>query len=270
LGRHATTARRTPTAQRRRILEPPTHGKLGYKPDLCDGSRKPRAVENWVKALDDYFGLNHSQASTERMVILTAATYLAEPAKADYNAYIAKNCEFTTWNEMKKWLLDTYNPVDPVNTYRVAYFYNLKQRIGESLDDYYRRFLDTLNLLDRPLDESYVRFHFGHTLLPYYKAHILADTEVARWEKPLDDIVAKMKRMPPPQSDARTSAANLHHGGSNTLSRVRISIRSEGLTYHWTMATAKKGPCRKHRTSQISLTDKDAFLIRTSPVVEEW
>ena len=68
----------------------PSNGKLGYKPDRYDGSRKPRAVENWVKALDDYFELNPSQAATERMVILTAATYLAEPAKGDYNAYIAK------------------------------------------------------------------------------------------------------------------------------------------------------------------------------------
>ena len=189
---------------RRRVLgNTPSNGKLGYKPDRYDGSRKPRAVENWVKALDDYFELNPSQAATERMVVLTAATYLAEPAKGDYNAYIAKNGEFATWQEMKKWLLDTYNPVDPMNTYRVAFFYELKQRSGESPDAYYRRFLDTLNLLDFPIHESFVRFHFAHTLQPYYKTVIMADTELSKWEKPLDDIVAKMKRLPPPPDNPR-------------------------------------------------------------------
>jgi hypothetical protein len=88
--------------RRVQVSNTPSNGKLGYKPDRYDGSRKPRAVENWVKALDDYFELNPSQASTERMVVLTGATYLAEPAKGDYNAYIAKNGEFATWQEMKK------------------------------------------------------------------------------------------------------------------------------------------------------------------------
>jgi hypothetical protein len=59
--------------------------KLGCKTDRYDGSRKPRAVENWIKYLDNYLDLSPSQRSTERMNVLTAATYLAEPAKGDYN-----------------------------------------------------------------------------------------------------------------------------------------------------------------------------------------
>lgn len=97
----------------------PSSTKLGCKPERYDGSRKPRAVENWVKSLDDYLELNPTQQTTDRMVILTAASYLAEPAKGDYNAYTAKHSEFETWLQIKKWLLDTYNPVDPVNTYTV-------------------------------------------------------------------------------------------------------------------------------------------------------
>lgn len=216
--------------RRVQVNHTPSNGKLGYKPDRYDGSRKPRAVENWVKSLDDYFELNPSQAITERMIVLTAATYLAEPAKGDYNAYITKHGEFATWHEMKKWLLDTYNPVDPMNTYRVAFFYELKQRQGESPDSYYRRFLDALNLLDLPIHDSYVRFHFGHTLLPYYKMQILADTEFAKWEKPLDDIVAKMKRMPlPPSETTRTPIPNTGNTSSSMTNNKR-KLNSSSMT----------------------------------------
>jgi hypothetical protein len=194
----------------------PSNAKLGCKPERYDGSRKPRAVENWVKTLDDYLELNPSQCATERMVVLTAASYLAEPAKGDYNAYTAKHGEFQTWHLMKKWLLDTYNPVDPVNTYTVHWFYNLKQRTGESPDAYYRRFLDATNLLPRPMHEMYVSFHFGHTLLPYYQREVLADTELSKWETPIDDIVAKMKRMPLP-FESQTPARSSNTGGRQNL-----------------------------------------------------
>jgi len=67
---------------------------------------KPRAVENWLKTFDDYLELNPSQCATERMVVLNAASNLEEPAKGDYNAYMAKNGEFTAWLKMKAWLLE--------------------------------------------------------------------------------------------------------------------------------------------------------------------
>jgi hypothetical protein len=146
-----------------------SNAKLGCKPERYDGSRKPLAVDNWVKTLDDYLELNPSQRVTDRMVVLTAASYLAEHVKSDYNAYTAKHGEFETWLQMKKWLLDTYNPVDPVNTYTVHWFYNLRQRTSESPDAYYCRFLDATTLLPQPMHEMYVNFHFAHTLLPYYQ-----------------------------------------------------------------------------------------------------
>jgi len=47
----------------RRHLNPaPSNGKLGCKPERYGGSRQPRAVENWVKSLDDYLELNPSNA----------------------------------------------------------------------------------------------------------------------------------------------------------------------------------------------------------------
>jgi hypothetical protein len=46
---------------RRERSNPAPSGKYGRKPDCYDGSRKPRAVENWIKSLDEYFELNPSQ-----------------------------------------------------------------------------------------------------------------------------------------------------------------------------------------------------------------
>jgi hypothetical protein len=34
---------------------------MGCKPERYDGSRKPPAVENWIKSFDDYLELNPSQ-----------------------------------------------------------------------------------------------------------------------------------------------------------------------------------------------------------------
>ena len=235
---------------RRRVLgttSSSSNGKLGCKPDRYDGSRKPRAVENWVKSLDDYLELNPSQRTTERTIVLTAATYLAEPAKGDYNAYIVKNGEFATWHKMKRWLLETYNPVDPMNTYRVAYFYETKQRPGESPDAYYRRFLDALNLLDLPIHDSFVRFHFAHTLLPYYKTVILADTELSKWEKPLDDIVAKMKRLPLPETSRTPSNSNAV--ASNSKKR-KFNSNSTNISGSTSDHSAKRA-----RTDDTPLTD---------------
>jgi len=58
--------------------------------------------------------------------------------KGDYNTYTAKNGEFTTWLKMKAWLLETYSPVDLINTYRDAFFLSTRQRVGESPDNFYR------------------------------------------------------------------------------------------------------------------------------------
>jgi hypothetical protein len=52
--------------------------------------------------------------------------------------------------------------------------------------------------LPHKLPDYYVRFHFAHTLVKYYKTHVLSDTKLAKWEKPLDAIVSKMKRLPKP------------------------------------------------------------------------
>jgi hypothetical protein len=39
-------------------------------------------------------------------------------------------------------------------------------------------------------------------LVKYDKTHILSDTELTKWEKPLDAIVSKMKRLPRPSSSS--------------------------------------------------------------------
>ena len=160
--------------------------KRGNKPDRYDGSRKPRAIENWIKSLDDYLELNPSQRATERMTILTAASYLTDSAKGDYNSYISWHGEFDTWDDMKEWLLETYSPVDPINTYR---------------DSFYRRFLDAANLLDVPVAETLLTYFFSLWVLPYYQKQIRSDTEFAKWDKPLDSLVAKIKRGPPPPAE---------------------------------------------------------------------
>ena len=41
-------------------------GKIGRKPDPFNGSRKNRAVQSWMKSMDDYFELNPGQCRTER------------------------------------------------------------------------------------------------------------------------------------------------------------------------------------------------------------
>ena len=55
---------------------------------------------------------------------------------------------------MKQWFLDTYNLIDPINTFRYNFFFDTKQRVGEGPDSYYCRFLDAANLLDMPLPET--------------------------------------------------------------------------------------------------------------------
>jgi hypothetical protein len=115
--------------------------------------------------------LNEQVEATERMAVLSAASYLANPAKWDYNTYTAKNGEFTTWLKMKAWLLETYSPVDPINTYHDAFFLSTRQWVGESPDNFYHRFFDAANL-DSPQpsncrDISHIRvFAMGTSVLP--------------------------------------------------------------------------------------------------------
>lgn len=143
-----------------RTRQPP-NTKRGNKPDRYDGSRKPRAIENWIKTLDDYLELNPSQRATERMTILTGASYLTDSAKGDYNSYISWHGEFDTWDDMKEWLLETYSSVDPINTYRDNFFLTTRQQPGESPDGFYRRFLDAANLLDVPVAEMLLTYFFS-------------------------------------------------------------------------------------------------------------
>jgi len=149
-------------------------GKIGRKPDPFNGSRKNRAVQSWMKSMDDYFELNPGQRRTERRAILTAASYLIDPAKGDYNTYVESNGEFETWKDLKRWLNDAYNLVDPTNTSRKNFF-TCKQRVGETPDEYHRRFLDFKNLLDTPLPETYVVYFFAHGLQTHYLQQIHVD-----------------------------------------------------------------------------------------------
>ena len=112
--------------------------KHGAKPPNYEGSQEPRAIENWVQTIDDYFEMNPGHCRSPRLAVLTVASYLVGLAKADYNSYVAQNGQFATWEDLKEWLLITFNPIDPVNTYCVFWFYNLRQRQGESPDGYYR------------------------------------------------------------------------------------------------------------------------------------
>jgi hypothetical protein len=213
-----------------------SNAKLGCKPERYDGSRNPRAVENWLKSLDDYFELNPSQCTTERITILTAASYLSDPAKGDYNSYIGKHGEFATWVRMKKWLLETYSPVDPVNTYRDNFFIGTRQQTGESPDSFYRRFLDSANLLDTPIPDTYLTYFFAKWIIPYYRKQIQTDTEFAKWDKPIDDLVAKIKRGPPPPVEATPGR------GSNTGNRQNLGKRISSST--------DSRPAKRLRTSE--------------------
>jgi hypothetical protein len=147
------------------------------------------------------------------MVILMASTYLTDPAKGDYNTYIGKHGEFTTWDEMKNWLLETYRPIGATIIYRNFYLYELQQETGEVPDAYYRRFLDALSLMDRPIDEQLIRHHFTMRSLPHYRTLLMADTEYANTEKSLDDIVAKMKRLPLPPREGSSGGRSFALAG---------------------------------------------------------
>jgi Retrotransposon gag protein len=217
--------------------------KYGRKPDCYEGSRKPRAVENWIKSLDEYFELNPSQCRTDRIAVLTAATYLTEPAKGDYNAYTSANGDFENWAAMKTWLLQTFNPIDAENTYSVNWFYRLRQGDNETPDAYYRRFSDATNLLPHKLPDYYVRFHFAHTLLPYYKTPVLSDTELAKWEKPVDAIVSKMKRLPIPSGGGamRASVGTNPSIGSGSSNSSSSQLKKRKLT-----TSEATGPGNQH------------------------
>jgi hypothetical protein len=99
----------------------------------------------------------------------------------------------------------------------------------------------------------FVRFHFVHILLPYYKMVILADTELSKWEKPLDHIVAKMKPLSPPPEPERSNGSN--SGGtfaSNNSKKRKFnsnSATSGGSSSHG----AKKA--RTTTTDDTPLTD---------------
>jgi hypothetical protein len=216
--------------------------KLGRKPDPFNGSRKSRAVQSWIKSIDDYFELNPGQHSTPRRGVLTAASYLIDPAKADYNTYVESKGEFETWTDMKKWLNDTYNPVDPINTSRKNFF-SCKQGPDESPDSYHRRFLDCKNLLDTPFDETYVVYFFVHGLIRHYKEQILADNDFAKWDKSLDEVVSKIKRGPPPPttSQGQSLSMRISNGGSSLNERI-----------------SSDRPNKKQKTSNTSSNNKSS------------
>jgi len=192
---------------------------VGRKPDTFTGSRKNRAVQSWIKTMDDYFELNKNSLGTPREILLMAASYLGDSAKGDYNSYVESKGEFESWMDMKRWLNDTYNPVDPINSAR-RNFFNCKQRNGETPDEFYRRFTDCKNMLDTPLPDTYVTYFFTLHLLPHYQEQIYTDNDFARWDKSLDDIVAKIKRGPPPPPV---------HPGGNPNTRGFIGGRSTEL-----------------------------------------
>jgi hypothetical protein len=190
--------------------------KHGAKPPPYEGSQEPRAIESWVQTIDDYFEMNPGNCSSPRLAVLTAASYLAGSAKADYNSYVAQNGQFADWDTLKKWLLVTFNPIDPINTYTFTWLYNLHQTQRESPDAYYRRYRDATNLLPEKLPDFLVRFHFAHTLITYYKTPVVSDTELNKWQKPLDAIVAKMKSLPPPPTSGQDLGGRIAAGNPSS------------------------------------------------------
>jgi hypothetical protein len=160
-----------------------------------------------------------------------ASTYLTEPARGHYNTYIGKHGEFTTWDEMKNWLLETYRPIGAMIIYRNFYLYELKQETGEGPDAYYRHFLDALSLVDRPVDEQLICHHFMMRSLPHYRTLLMADAEYTNTEKPLDDIVAKMKRLPLPPREVSSGGRSFAPTGrspNGELSGKSLSGSSSG------------------------------------------
>jgi hypothetical protein len=175
--------------------------------------------------MDDYFELNRHSLGTSREVLLMASSYLGDSAKGDYNSYVESKGEFTSWMDMKKWLNDTYNPVDPINSAR-RNFFNCKQRNGETPDEFYRRFTDCKNMLDTPLPETYVTYFFTQHLLWHYQEQISTDNDFAKWDKSLDDIVAKIKRGPPPPA-SQINQSNLRNISASRSTNLADRITSE-------------------------------------------
>jgi hypothetical protein len=202
----------------------------GAKPPSYEGSQEPRAIEGWVQTMDDYFEMNPGDCNTPRLAVLTAASYLVGSAKADYNSYVAQNGQFVTWDDLKAWLFVTFNPIDPVNTYFGSWMYNLRQRLGETPDAYYRRFRDATNLLPVKLPDVLVRFHFAHTLVSYYKTPVVSDTDLNKWQKPIDAIVAKMKSLPPPPTLGQGLGNRISEGNpsSSQNNKKRKNLNSNG------------------------------------------
>lgn len=236
-------AAQTPTQSTQPVAHSMDASKLGRKPDPFNGSRKSRAVQSWIKSIDDYFELNPGQHSTPRRGVLTASSYLIDPAKADYNTYVESKGEFAAWTDMKKWLNDTYNPVDPINTSRKNFF-GCKQGLDESPDSYHRRFLDCKNLLDTPFEETYVVYFFVHGLIRHYKEQILADNDFAKWNKSLDEVVSKIKRGPPPTTTFQGQSLSSRIG-TNVGSSLNDRITSDR-------------PNKKQKTSNTSSNNKSS------------
>jgi hypothetical protein len=124
-----------------KLRHQPSGKPVGRKPDTFTGSHKNWAVQSWIKTMDDYFELNRHSLSTSQEILLKALSYLSNSAKGDYNSYIESKGKFTSWMDMKRWLIDTYNPVDPINLAR-RNFFNCKQRNGETPDEFFCNVMD--------------------------------------------------------------------------------------------------------------------------------
>jgi hypothetical protein len=74
-------------------------------------------------------------------------------------------------------------------------------------------------MLDTPLPDTYGTYFFTLHLLLHYQEQIYTDNDFARWDKSLDDIVAKIKRGPPPPA----------HQGGNPNTRGFIGGRPTDL-----------------------------------------
>jgi hypothetical protein len=133
---------------------------------------------------------------TDRIAVLTAATYLTEPARGDYNAHTSTTTHFIDWAIMKVWLLHTFNPADAENTYLVHCFTTFSKEKTRPLMHIINALMMRPTSCVTSCQTTMFVFTSQISFLPYYKIYSLFNTELARWEKPLDAMVLKIKRLP--------------------------------------------------------------------------
>jgi Retrotransposon gag protein len=186
--------------------------RVGRRPDPFKGTKADkdsRRIDNWLDRMDTYWRIVHVRKDTTKIDLMRG--FLTDAAGTEYDNKIKESGAFTTYQNLKDWLIAHYSTSDPINTYRDRFF-NCVQGENESFDDYFQRFRDARSTLDTPLPETYVVYFFVRQLLPLYFQQIRGDKEFSEYKNiTLDDVLAKLKR-----TNAKAVFANTTRREQNT------------------------------------------------------